>query len=337
MTLVRRFATLQLEVPMRVLLSLLFLLPAAPAHAWVAALAPSGCTDRWYTPSVDAVNITVATDSAGIDGIAAAEVHTALLSALKTWNDVQCDLCAHPGGVGCAPTACAHNPLGVTLQDGGISVHTQWGLPCAEVEPDATFNCKAIKPNGNYVVQVTDKSRWLWSQFTAAQTVVTANQATGEIVDTDILFNLAPRDDGSTFHFCASDCAAKPSAYPLCIPLTHELGHVLGLNHSANVKATMAGSAVPSDAYKCQLSADDILGVCTDYRTTCSGVAGEITLTTAQCDAKAKANAVDDTTHVPASSCHASSRPASRWNLLWLGAIASLVRLGWGRSRAKRT
>ncbi len=328
---------------MRVLLVWLVFGTALPAHAWVAATVGTGCMDRWYTPSVDAAQVTMMTDSAGISGIAANDVHAALQSALKTWNNVQCDLCANPGGAGCVPESCASHSLGVTLLDGGIGAHTPWGLPCGATNPDGS--CKSVQPNGNYVVAVSKKSDWLWSQFAAAQTVVTANQATGEIIDADILFNLAPRADGSTFQFCEGDCAAKLSAYPLCIPLTHELGHVLGLNHSADVKATMAASAVPSDVYKCALSDDDTLGVCTEYRSTCSGATTKPWLPEATCAANAKLNAADATgdattdtgSTTPASSCQASPRANSPWMLLFLGVAATAIRLGSGRSRARRT
>ncbi len=312
---------------MRLFLISLLTCLALPAHAWVAASAPNGCMERWYTPSVDAVNITMSTDKTGIGSIGAADVHSALLAALKTWTDVKCGLCADPGGAGCAPKICAANPLGITLQDGGIGAHTQWGFPCGDAA------CKYPKPNGNFIVQVAQKSDWPWSQFDLAHTLVVSNQATGEIVDADILFNQIVRDDGSTFQYCTTDCANKPAAYPLCLPLTHEMGHVLGLDHSKVVKSTMAASAVTTDGYKCQLAQDDVDGVCTLYRTSCSGVPGEITLTTAQCDEKAKANTPGETT--PAPSCQATRRDVGG---LWLLALAATaIRLRSGRSRAKRT
>jgi hypothetical protein len=321
---------------MRVLLGFLLFLTALPAHAWVPALAPSGCFERWYTPDVNAVSVKITADSSGIGAIAASDVHTAMLSAMQTWNDVQCGLCANPGGPGCAPQVCATNPLGVALEDGGIGTHTPWGFQC-EKQPDGP--CWP-KPNGSYVVAVTQKADWLWGQFAASITPVVSNNATGEIIDADILFNLAPRDDGGKFAFCQGDCAAKPGAYPLCIVLTHEMGHLLGLNHSLDTKATMFASAIPSDVAKCSLSDDDKLGICTIFRETCSGVPGEITLTTAQCDAKAAAIVPDVTT--PAISCQASARVASPWSLWLLVAAVSLTRLAAspgrprsGRSRAK--
>ena len=318
---------------MRLLLTFMGILVALPASAWVPALAPSGCFERWYAPDSAPINVTVAADSAGIGAIAPTDVHTALVAAMKTWTDVQCTLCANPGGAGCAPQVCASNPIGITLQDGGVGAHTPWGLPCGAFKPDGS--CQSVKANGNYVVSVTQKSDWLWSQFAASQTVLTTNNATGEIIDADILFNLVPRDDGSAFAFCQGDCAAKPSAYPLCIPLTHELGHLLGLNHSAVVKSTMAVSAVPTDVYKCQLADDDKLGICTIYRETCSGIPGELSLTTAECDARALAGGGN--TPAPAPSCQANVHQASSASLwLLLGAL-SLIRLGWGRSRARRT
>ncbi len=335
---------------MRFPLPLFLLMAASPAFAWVPATVGTGCMDRWYSPAVDAPAVTMAVDSAGIGGIAATDVHTALLSALKTWNEVQCGLCTNPGGIDCLPIACGQSPLGVALEDGGVSPHAQWGLPCAEAEADGTFNCKGVKANGNWVIQVADPKQWQWSQFAAAQTVVTANLATGEIIDTDILFNLAPRADGTAFTFCDSDCPAKPAAYPLCIPLTHELGHVLGLNHSLVAQATMAASAVPADTYKCQLNPDDILGVCTLYRTTCSGTAGVFPLAEGTCQSRATASGADAGSSKDAAdtsggdgnsgkdaspfSCQASRRATSPWNLLWLLALTP-IRLGWGKSRAK--
>ena len=308
---------------------LLLLLPAASAHAWVAATAASGCMDRWYTPSPDAVNVTVATDSAGIGAIAASDVHEAVVTALNTWNAVECGLCSHPGGAGCAPQVCASNPLGVTFQDGGVSPHTPWGFPC---QPQPDGSCP-LAPNGNYVVQVAKKADWLWGQYVASITPVVASSGTGQIVDADILFNLTTRDDGTAFTFCQSDCGNKLTAYPLCIVLTHELGHVLGMNHSLDTKATMAASATPGELYKCQLADDDKLGICTMYRTTCTGVPGAITLTDAKCEELAKANAVTPPT--PAPGCQAAPGGTVAGWLLALAAIA--IRLGSERSRAKST
>ncbi len=338
---------------MRRSLVILLLCAAAPAQAWVPATVGTGCMDRWYTPDVNAPQLSMAVDSAGIGGIPAATVQAALRAALLTWNGVQCPLCNNPGGVDCQPLTCAANPLGVTLQDGGISPHAQWGLPCAEAASDGTFSCKGVKANGNWVIPETSKALWQWSQFAAAQTVLTSNQATGEIIDADILFNLAPRDDGSTFSFCEGDCAAKPSAYPLCIPLTHELGHVLGLNHSLLAQATMAASAVPSDTYKCQLNADDIAGVCTLYRTTCSGQAGAYPKAAATCSALGQADAgptdsggltadasgsTDGTSNRDATpfACQAGRSSGSLWSLLIL-LVLMPIRRGWGRSQARPT
>jgi hypothetical protein len=287
--------------------------------------------ERWYTPSATNVSITMSTDTTGIGPISATEVHTALLAALKTWTDVQCELCPHPGGAGCVPELCAAHPVGITLQDGGIAAHTQWGFPCGATNPDGS--CKYPTPNGNFVVQITQKADWPWSQFDLAHTLVVSNQATGEIIDADILFNQIVRDDGSKFQYCTSNCANTPTAYPLCLPLTHEMGHVLGLDHSKVVKSTMAASAVPSDGYKCQLSDDDVAGVCVLYNMTCSGIPGESLLQAKECDERAKANIPEVTTPTP--SCQATRRPLGGIWLLALG--VSLIRLKSGRSRARPT
>lgn len=317
---------------MRLFLVLSFFLAALPAYAWVSAFAPSGCFERWYTPDPAAVKVTIATDTAGIGSISASDVHTAAVSAMKTWNDVQCGLCSNPGGAGCAPLTCATNPLGATLADGGIAPHTPWGLNCA---PNS--NPCQESPNGSYVVGVTKTSDWLWGQYAASITPIVSNSATGEIVDADVLFNLAPPADGSApFSFCQGDCAAKKGAYPLCIVLTHEFGHLLGMGHSLDPKATMFASAVPTDTYKCDLSDDDTLGVCTVYRETCSGIPSELSLTTAQCAANAVTATTTPTTPTPTSSCQASGRAGSS-SLIWiLLAAISLVRLGSGKLPARR-
>ena len=329
---------------MRALLSLLLMMPAVPAHAWVAATVGTGCMDRWYTPEPKAVALTMTADSAGLGAVAAADVHTALVGAMQTWNGVECDLCADPGGAGCAPKVCGTNPLGVTIADGGIAAHTPWGLPCGETNADGS--CKTVKPNGNFVVGIAEKKDWPWSQYDLAHTVVTTNNGTGEIIDADILFNVVPNADGSKFAFCANDCAKQPSAYPLCLPLTHEMGHVLGMNHSLVTKATMAASAVPTDTYKCQLADDDIQGICTIYRTTCTGEATKPFLPTATCVENAKLNAADATgdatgtgpeqTVVPPA-CQASPHANSGWSLVLLLGAATAIRLGSGRRRARWT
>ena len=283
--------------------------------------------NRWYPADPRAVRIAVGTDAAGIGSIPASAVEVAAAAAMATWNGVTCGLCDHPGGSGCSPVTCAPSPLGLRLVSSGVAPHTPWICP----------GCAPTAPNGNFIVAVTQPADWAWSKLSAAQTQILANKATGEIVDADILFNLVPHADGSpNLRFCQGDCAQQPGAYPLCIPLTHELGHVIGLNHSVVAHTTMAVSAGPSDLFKCQLAADDILGACTLYRSVCSGIPGEISRTVADCDAAAAAQVRDEDRSVPPSCRATGSGAAGGWfGICLASAIAS--RLGSGRARAKRT
>lgn len=298
------------------------LLAPLPAHAWTPAKAQnSGCMTRWYAHDGEPLQIAITTDSKGIDGIPAATVQTHIQQALATWNQVQCGLCNHPGGSGCAPEVCAPNPLGVELVDAGIAPHTPIGLPCGAYNPDGS--CAKVQANGNFVLSVTDPKDWHWGQFQIANTPVTANLSTGEIIDADVVFNHVQFATGVPFQACAGDCVKKPAAYPLCIILTHELGHVLGLDHSLVPKAVMEAAAVPSQTFKCALAEDDATGICTVYRTTCSGLPGEITPTTAECVEKAKANVSAPPVTVP-SACQAS-RAGPKWAVLGIIVATGMV------------
>lgn len=316
---------------MRFFVPCIAILCSTSVFAWAPQRAAhTGCIDRWYGADVQNVSVIMTTDKDGIGKINANQVQSELKSAMTTWNSVQCELCYDPGGSGCMPDLCASNPLGVTLQDGGIGTHTAWGVPCAALNPNGT--CNGVKPNGNYVVGVTQD--WPFSSAIAAQSFVVSNLDTGEIIDADILFNQVTRGDGSTFGFCSGDCAQNPSAYPLCLVLTHELGHVLGLDHSTVKSATMFPSATPDEVSKCKLSTDDTLGICTIYRTTCSGQPGEITPSKSDCVKRAEVSAPKPS--VPGG-CQAG-RGGIGWIFGCLGLFCfSLIRRAKGRSQATRT
>ena len=327
------------QTHLRALLMLIVGLVPASALGWTAGKAEAtACMTRWYDHTDKGLQIAVTTDSAGIDAIPAATVRAHVQSAMATWNQVQCGLCASLGGSGCPPIACDANPLGLTLVDGGIGAHTPTGLPCGTYNPDGV-TCKTVAGNGNYVLAATQAADWHWGQLQVANTVVTANTVTGEIIDADIVLNMVTPTTGQKFQACAdADCAQKPAAYPLCITLTHELGHVLGLNHSAVAKSVMEASAVPSQTYKCALADDDVAGVCTLYRTTCSGQPGEITPTPAQCAESAAANTPATTPPTPAPACQAARVPslAAGWLLVVAAALVARRRVSSSRP-AKET
>lgn len=245
----------------------------------------AGCELRWYPPGVTSgvaltktpFEIDYFLDAQVGDGLTLADTISTVRASFQAWQDVTCDLCASSQAVGCAPTACAPNPLGVTLAWGGVA---QAGLPgacgpdpvacsncgqpcgCRHDKASATCTTEPLPTNGNFVQFVQDPSKWTLGSQVVAFTLVTSNTTTGRIVDADILLN-----DGS-FDFCTGSCG--PGEHSLANTITHEVGHVLGLDHSTVAASTMYATAPAGETLKTTLDDDDRAGLCTAYRTGCT-------------------------------------------------------------------
>lgn len=236
-----------------VLMLLIVALPD-PASAYTLARSASGAHQRWTV-----ANIAWDIDDRGLraQGIDDASTEQALRQSFAAWESVQCGLCHDPKSPACAPVSCAEHALGVSFAfDGwkearapGLGCAVQWGgAPCSGV------------PDGNQVLFVYDKAAWPVASHVIALTLVAADKASGQIGDADILVNTAHKT------FCVAP-ACELGQYDLQNTATHEVGHLLGLDHSEDSGATMYGGSPPQEVSKRELSADDILGVCTAYRT----------------------------------------------------------------------
>jgi hypothetical protein len=117
--------------------------------------------------------------------------------------------------------------------------------------------------NLNTITLATDA--WTHDDGVVATTLVTRDETTHTLVDTDIVLNGVQHcfdvlGDDSTPG--ASRCDDLENA------LTHEMGHALGLAHNpAEAEATMFPGSRPGEISKRHLSADDVSGVQSLYPT----------------------------------------------------------------------
>lgn len=97
-----------------------------------------------------------------------------------------------------------------------------------------------------------------------AKTIVTYVNDTGQIVDADMMLNglNRPFAEVTDPNLCAMQ---RPPPYDLLETITHEAGHFIGFDHSPDPESTMYATAQPCETKKRDLTADDILGLCTVY------------------------------------------------------------------------
>lgn len=233
-------------------------LQARPASAWNQAHVKSGCGERWLSEAID---IKVHLLDGGVHGLSTVDYLGAVTASLDRWQAVSCELC--PGaGPNQPPVPCAKKPLGVVFTGRDYGNATGLGPGC--VDYDTAGVCKGWTPNGNFIVAM--HSAWPFGKNVVSITVVTANTATGEIVDADIGLDDSKAAEGKQ-SFCVGTC--KDLQIDLCSALTHELGHLLGMNHSDVATATMYAAATAKETSKCSLAEDDVAGICSMYASTC--------------------------------------------------------------------
>jgi hypothetical protein len=230
-----------------------------PAVAWQAYEASTGAMARWYAPSVPyAVTdrlVALAPDEATARGVVA--------EAFSAWQDVECTLCHDPVAISCPPVSCAANPLGLTYPEASaIEPHVTPGPACVQTDSDGA--CTAYEPDGNQITAVTDPAEWAalgQSATLFAFTVLAYDDVSGQIRDADVVINAARSD----YEVCFGPCAS--GGLDALNTLTHEVGHLHGLDHSTVPEATMRAGGQVGETFMRTLEADDVLGICTLYRT----------------------------------------------------------------------
>ena len=105
-------------------------------------------------------------------------------------------------------------------------------------------------------------SDWSYGDSLIAVTVATVDISTGQLLDTDIMFNAQDRQ----FSILPDGHPAGGLYDDVQSVATHEMGHALGLAHNPTlVTATMYGGAMRGEVNKRTLTADDIAGVQSIY------------------------------------------------------------------------
>ncbi len=109
---------------------------------------------------------------------------------------------------------------------------------------------------------VTILSDWPWAKNELAMTYLIYSEASGRILEADILIN------GQNIDW------DPESGYDLENALTHEIGHLLGLGHSKEAEATMFARTYPREIKKRTLHEDDRQGLSVLYATAMSPAFG---------------------------------------------------------------
>ncbi len=153
-------------------------------------------------------------------GVNFGQVKGAVTASINTWNSVKCSA--------------------ARLQLSGISP----GLDAPKYD------------GKNIIKYLTTANEWRWSPLEFANTVITLNLRTGEILDADLVLN------GWKFTWATDGSQGRAD---IQATVTHELGHVLGLDHTLDPGASMYAKANVGETGKRNLNNDDIKGLCELY------------------------------------------------------------------------
>lgn len=237
------------------LLALVALLQTRPAVAWRQYHTSKGKPMHW-TAADRAEPVPYAVDQSGLpgDGISAATLQARVGAALGLWEAVACPICPPEAPQGdCGAQSCGERGLGLRFASMGLQAVGPIGLACVREEGGS---CAKYAPNGNHVICAHEPGDWPFGAAVLAMTLLTAEPATGRLVDVDLTLNDAQ------YTFCDQDCAK--GQWPLAPVLAHEAGHFLGLDHSLHPESMMR--PFPLDAGGlAALHADDRAGACAVY------------------------------------------------------------------------
>lgn len=140
----------------------------------------------------------------------------------------------------------------------GLSLQFQGKLTAQKATVGYDANCSTC--NTNLVVFIRDRNLWRHNELILAQTTVTPNETTGEILDADIEINASGR-----FSFSTQIESPENIKWDIQSVMAHEVGRFLGLDTSTEPNATMAAKANEGSLELRSLEKDDITGMCTIY------------------------------------------------------------------------
>lgn len=251
------------------------LLCALPAHAFERSRNGSGVC-IWWASHGHSFQI----DAQGTPDVPGTAALDAIRRSYQTW-----------GAVSCSDLTFPEEALSTSAADRKVGYFDTG--PNHNLVLFRTRACRSVVPAGDACLAQSTCSNLYdcWDQGDAviASTTTTSNRRTGEIIDSDIEMNDAPKSTGAAFRFTAVDSGpvCQSSSDTNCVDIdvqntvTHEAGHTLGLDHPPDhPEATMYASGPRGETTKRILAADDIQGICAIYpkgapSVTCSGPAAD--------------------------------------------------------------
>jgi MYXO-CTERM domain-containing protein len=245
---------------------------ALPAHAYKRSLNSSQVC-IWWTAHGHSFQI----DSLGTPDVPGTAALDAIRRSYQTWAAVSCSDLSFPEEP--LSTASSDRLVGYFQTGANHNLVLFRTRACRIVVP-ANDACHANGGCSNLY------DCWDQGDAVIASTTTTTDRRTGEIVDSDIELNNAPKSTGATFKFTAVDglpCLSGSDTNCVAIDVqntvTHEAGHTLGLDHPPDhPEAAMYASGPSGETSKRILAADDIQGICSIYprgasSVTCTGPA----------------------------------------------------------------